>query len=87
MHLLASVNPLYSFSGFLVGALVGALVGLTGVGHWLIGSVGVHLLLSLLVGSIPGIIVGSLIASRVPDRVLRPILASTLAVVGGKLAF
>ena len=60
---------------------------IAGVGHWLIGSVDLHLLLSLLVGSIPGIIVGSLIASRVPDRVLRPILASTLALVGGKLVF
>jgi uncharacterized membrane protein YfcA len=41
----------------------------------------------LLTGSIPGIILGSLLASRAPDRVLRPILATTLAVVGGKLFF
>jgi hypothetical protein len=77
-------------AGRLVGSDIAHAVPLTliaGVGHWLIGSVNVQLLISLLVGSIPGIIVGSLISTRVPDRVLRPILASTLAIVGGKLAF
>jgi len=42
---------------------------------------------SLLIGSIPGIILGSLFAVRVPDAVLRPVLAVTLAVVGGTLVF
>jgi uncharacterized membrane protein YfcA len=77
-------------AGKLVGSDIAHAVPLTliaGVGHWLIGSVDFHLLFSLLTGSIPGIIIGSLIASRVPDRVLRPILASTLALVGGKLVF
>jgi uncharacterized membrane protein YfcA len=45
------------------------------------------MLLSLLVGSVPGIAVGSYFAARVPDRVLRPLLAGTLALVGGRLAF
>jgi len=74
----------------LVGSDIAHAVPLTliaGLGHWLIGSVDLHLLASLLVGSVPGIIIGSLIATRVPDRVLRPILASTLALVGSKLAF
>jgi uncharacterized protein len=74
----------------LVGSDIAHAVPLTliaGTGHWLIGSVDWQLLASLLVGSIPGIIVGSQIAGHVPDRVLRPILASTLAVVGAKLAF
>jgi hypothetical protein len=74
----------------LVGSDIAHAVPLTliaGVGHWLMGSVDLHLLVSLLTGSIPGIILGSLIASRVPDRVLRPILASTLAIVGGRLVF
>jgi uncharacterized protein len=31
--------------------------------------------------------IASHFASRVPDRVLRPILAGTLAVVGGRLGF
>ncbi|HZL00741.1 MAG TPA: sulfite exporter TauE/SafE family protein [Caulobacteraceae bacterium] len=72
----------------LVGSDIAHAVPLTliaGFGHWLIGSVDFHLLISLLAGSIPGIVMGSLIASRVPDRVLRPILASTLALVGGRL--
>ena len=77
-------------AGKLVGSDIAHAVPLTliaGLGHWLIGSVDLHLLLSLLTGSIPGIIIGSLIAARVPDKVLRPILASTLALVGGRLAF
>jgi len=74
----------------LVGSDIAHAVPLTliaGLGHWLIGQVDLHLLVSLLVGSIPGIIIGSLVAARVPDKVLRPILASTLALVGGRLAF
>jgi uncharacterized membrane protein YfcA len=77
-------------AGKLVGSDIAHAVPLTfiaGVGHWLIGSVDLHLLTSLLTGSIPGIIVGSLIAARTPDHVLRPILASTLALVGGRLVF
>jgi uncharacterized membrane protein YfcA len=58
---------------------------LAGLGHWMMGSVNWALLVSLLTGSIPGIIIGSLLASRTPDKVLRPVLASTLALVGGKL--
>ena len=43
------------------------------------------MLASLLFGSIPGIILGSMLAARVPEWVLRPLLAVTLAVVGGTL--
>jgi uncharacterized membrane protein YfcA len=60
---------------------------IAGLGQWMIGSVNLGLLASLLVGSIPGIIIGSLFAARAPDRVLRPIMAATLALVGGRLAF
>jgi uncharacterized membrane protein YfcA len=60
---------------------------LAGAGHWLLGSVDWHLLLSLLTGSIPGIIIGSLVAVRVPDRVIRPALACVLIIVGGRLVF
>ena len=73
----------------IVGSDIAHAVPLTliaGAGHWWIGSVDWQLLASLLVGSIPGIMVGSHFASRVPDRVLRPLLAGTLALVGGKLA-
>jgi uncharacterized membrane protein YfcA len=74
----------------IVGSDIAHAVPLTliaGAGHWWIGSVDWQLLISLLVGSIPGIMIGSHFASRVPDRVLRPLLAGTLALVGGKLAF
>ncbi|WP_448190476.1 sulfite exporter TauE/SafE family protein [Azospirillum sp. sgz301742] len=58
---------------------------IAGVGHWMLGSVSWPLLVSLLLGSLPGIGIGSLASARVPDRVLRPILATTLAAVAGKL--
>jgi len=76
--------------GRLVGSDIAHAVPLTllgGLGHWMMGSVDWHLLISLLSGSIPGIGVGSLLSARAPDRVLRPILASTLGVVGVKLFF
>jgi uncharacterized protein len=74
----------------IVGSDIAHAVPLTliaGAGHWWLGSVDLHMLVSLLVGSIPGIIISSHFASRIPDHVLRPILAGTLAVVGGRLAF
>ena len=77
-------------AGRLVGSDIAHAVPLTllaGLGHWMMGSVNWTLLISLLCGSIPGIIIGSLLSARAPDRVLRPILASTLALVGGKLIF
>jgi len=58
---------------------------IAGIGHWLIGSVDLTLMLSLLVGSIPGVILGSLLATRSSDSVLRPILAITLLVSSVKL--
>ena len=74
----------------LVGSDIAHAVPLTliaGIGHWMIGSVNFPLVFTLLTGSIPGIIVGSLLATRMPDKYLRPILASTLALVGGRLIF
>ncbi len=74
----------------LVGSDIAHAVPLTliaGTGHWLMGTVDVALLVALLIGSVPGIVVGSLLATRVSDRVLRPILAGTLVVVGGRLLF
>ena len=73
----------------IVGSDIAHAVPLTliaGAGHWWIGSIDWSLLLSLICGSIPGIAIGSHFASRVPDAVLRPALAGTLALVGGRLA-
>jgi uncharacterized protein len=74
----------------IVGSDIAHAVPLTliaGAGHWWLGSVDWHVLVSLLLGSIPGIAIGSHFASRVPEQVLRPLLAGTLALVGGKLVF
>ena len=56
-----------------------------GIGHWFLGSVDWPLLESLLLGSIPGIVIGSYLSAHVPEWVLRPVLAVTLLVVGGRL--
>jgi uncharacterized protein len=72
----------------IVGSDIAHAVPLTlvaGIGHWYLGNVDGHLLLSLLVGSIPGIIIGSYFGSRSSDGLLRPMLAAILLLVGGKL--
>ncbi|WP_428486819.1 sulfite exporter TauE/SafE family protein [Rhodopila sp.] len=74
----------------IVGSDIAHAVPLTlvaGIGHWWLGTVNWPLLFSLLTGSIPGIILGSYLAAHVPDYVLRPILAVTLCVVGGRMLF
>ena len=60
---------------------------IAGVGHWFMGSVDLGLLGSLLVDSVPGIIISSVLTAKIPERLLRPILATTLPLVGAKLAF
>jgi hypothetical protein len=55
------------------------------MGHWLIGSVDLVMLGSLLIGSLPGIIIASNLAPRWPDYVLRFLLAAVLTAVGIKL--
>ncbi|MDD2949006.1 MAG: sulfite exporter TauE/SafE family protein [Rugosibacter sp.] len=73
-----------------VGSDIAHAVPLTlvaGMGHWYLGSVDVHLLLNLLIGSLPGIALGSHFAARVPERRLRTLLAAVLILVGGKLIF
>jgi len=72
----------------LVGSDIAHAVPLTliaGIGHWYLGSTNWALLGALLLGSLPGIVIGSLVATRVPDAALRPILAATLLLVGGKM--
>ncbi len=58
-----------------------------GLGHLSIGTVNLAILASLLVGSIPGIILGSLLGSKASDTLLRPVLATTLFVVGFLMLF
>jgi uncharacterized membrane protein YfcA len=74
----------------IVGSDIAHAVPLTlvgGLGHLLLGDVDWALLASLLLGSLPGIVLGSALANRVPDYVLRPLLAVTLALVGGRLVW
>jgi uncharacterized membrane protein YfcA len=74
----------------IVGSDIAHAVPLTlvaGLGHWWIGAVNWPLLGGLLAGSIPGIVAGSYLAARVPESVLRPMLALTLVVIGGRLVF
>jgi uncharacterized membrane protein YfcA len=69
----------------LVGSDVAHAVPLTlvgGIGHFFLGDIDWHLLVSLLIGSVPGITLGSHMSSRLPERVLRPILAVILVIVG-----
>ena len=53
-----------------------------GLGHMSSGTVDLHLLGWLLVGSIPAIIVGTLISSRLPEKIIRKILGITLFALG-----
>ena len=71
-----------------VGSDIAHAVPLTlvaGLGYWVLGSVDVSLLVSLLSGSVPGIVVGSLLAAHVPARALRVTLAGVVGVVGLRL--
>jgi hypothetical protein len=74
----------------IVGSDIAHAVPLTliaGLGHWMIGSVDWHIIGSLLAGSLPGIFIGSYFAIRIPERALRLVLATTLFVVAGRIAF
>lgn len=61
------------------------LTALAGMGHMALGTVDMVLLASLLLGSLPGVYIGSHLSAKVPEKVLRPVLATMLLVIGGKL--
>ena len=72
----------------IVGTDIAHAVPLTlagGIGHWMLGSVDWHILVSLLVGSLPGVFLGGHASVRMPDVVLRVLLAAILIIVAGKL--
>jgi uncharacterized membrane protein YfcA len=58
---------------------------LAGAGHAWLGTVHLHILLSLLAGSVPGIVAGSLASRFTSESFLRPALALVLALVGARL--
>jgi hypothetical protein len=59
---------------------------LAGLGHGTLGTLDLHALAWLLVGSFPGIFIGSVLSARVPDVALRYVLAIVLFIVGGRMA-
>ena len=61
------------------------LVGISALGHLRMGSINTRLLGELLVGSIPGVWLGSRMTARVPEKALRPVLGTTLLLLGCKL--
>ncbi len=61
------------------------LVGVSAVGHLGIGSINFPLLKGLLIGSIPGVWLGSKMTAVVPEEALRPVLGTTLLLLGYKL--
>jgi len=74
----------------IVGSDIAHAVPLTlvaGLGHWTMGAVDWHIVVSLLAGSLPGIIIGSYFAVRIPERALQLILATTLFVVASRIAY
>lgn len=74
----------------IVGTDIAHAVPLTlvaGLGHAAVGTVNYGLLGSLLLGSLPGIFLGSHIGAKIPERVLRPLLATMLLLIGGRLVF
>jgi uncharacterized membrane protein YfcA len=58
---------------------------LAGIGHLIMGSVDLHLMTVLLLGSVPGVVIGSTLAAKLPEWVVRPVLALVLIVVGVRL--
>lgn len=67
----------------IVHALV--LVGVAAIGHVGMGSINRPLLGALLVGSVPGVLLGSKMTALVPEKALRPVLGTTLLLLGYKL--
>jgi uncharacterized protein len=62
-----------------------ALLWVAGVGHLISGSVDVHAMLWLLLGSIPGVLITSRYTPRIPGRALQIALATVLVFTGLKL--
>jgi uncharacterized membrane protein YfcA len=72
----------------IVGSDIAHAVPLTlcaGIGHWMMGSINIPLLVSLLIGSLPGILVGSYTSRHAPEKVLRLMLGGVLMLVAAKL--
>jgi uncharacterized membrane protein YfcA len=59
--------------------------GVAATGHLGMKSINLPVLSALLVGSLPGVLIGSKLTTVVPERALRPLLGTTLLLLGYKL--
>ncbi|HSM94562.1 MAG TPA: sulfite exporter TauE/SafE family protein [Rhizomicrobium sp.] len=74
----------------LVGTDIAHAVPLTllaGLGHSILGTIDLHILLSLLCGSLPGIVMASMATTRVPEVAVRTALATVLLLVCARFWF
>ena len=60
---------------------------LAGLGHSVLGTIDLHILGSLLVGSIPAIVVASMLSNKVPEKAIRIALAIVLLAVCARFWF
>ncbi len=60
---------------------------LAGLGHSILGTIDLHILSSLLIGSIPAIIIASMTAPRVPEPAIRVALGCVLLLVCARFWF
>ena len=60
---------------------------LAGLGHSVLGTIDLHILGSLLVGSIPAIVVASMLSTKVPEKAIRIALAIVLLAVCARFWF
>lgn len=60
---------------------------LAGLGHSILGTINIQVLLSLLMGSVPAIIVASFLVARVPDTAIRVTLGAVLLLVCARFWF
>ncbi len=86
--MLVYLYPLRLTAGRLVGTDLAHAIPLTliaGLGHLAIGSVDLHLMLNLLIGSIPGVLAGSYISTRAPVTIIRNGIGLVLLFVAWKM--
>ncbi|CAH9018503.1 sulfite exporter TauE/SafE family protein [Candidatus Nitrosacidococcus sp. I8] len=57
---------------------------IAGIGHWHLGTVDIHILSNLLLGSLPGVYLGSRFSISLPDRAIQITLSTLLILIGIK---
>jgi len=86
--MLVYLYPLRLNAGKLVGTDLAHAIPLTliaGLGHLSLGTVDLHLMVNLLMGSIPGVLIGSLVSARAPVGIIRTAIAFVLLFVAYRM--